>query len=207
MKKALFISALVLLGMILGFLVAQNVAPVEKLKIVKETIVDTVYKAKIVKVPVEVIVEVPVMVEENEPDTIIDVVEAIVEDSVFTAELVEEDDTLQIVKDEMLKSETLAIIIIEEAPEDTLLQKLLSVEPIKQKQLIVEYWNSPVNYKGYKLSKSKLIVYGVKPLMASSIFKKGSLYYLKANNLFYELKEASDFQNMVSIPKPKFLHD
>ena len=193
--------------MILGFLVGQNVEPIEKLKIVKEFVTDTVYRSKVIKVPVEIEVMVPEVKNVEEKDTVETIVEVEKLDSVTVADSTEQDDLLQIVKDEKLKSETLKLVIINKEPIDTLLQKLLDVKPVVQKQIIVEYWESPINYKGYKLSKSKLIIYGIKPLMESAIYKNESVYYFRANNLYYQLVESSDFKAISSISKPDFIND
>ena len=193
--------------MILGFLVGQNVEPIEKLKIVKEFVTDTVYRSKVIKVPVEIEVMVPEVNNVKEKDTVETIVEVEKLDSVIVVDSTEQDDLLQIVKDEKLKSETLKLVIINKEPIDTLLQKLLDVKPVVQKQIIVEYWESPINYKGYKLSKSKLIIYGIKPLMESAIYKNESVYYFRANNLYYQLVESSDFKAISSISKPDFIND
>lgn len=195
------------LGVLLGFFVAQNMAPIEKLKIIKEQIVDTIYKSKIVEIPIETEIKtIDTVFITNIADSVI-TEEDWQNDTIFEDVEPENEDSIQIKKDEKMKSETLTLKILKEEEIDTLLEKLLNVESVKIKQLYVEYWESPLNYKGYKLSKSKLIVYGIKPVVPSVIYKSENTFFFKANNLYYELIETTDFKALKSIPKPDLIHD
>jgi hypothetical protein len=205
LKRSLTVIGVLVVGIILGFILGQNIAPIQKLKIVKEQIIDTVFKSKIVEVPIETTVQTvdTVYISANN-----DSVQKTDDIAVDTLALDDEDeDTLQIVKDEKIKTESLKINVIKAEVVDTLLQKLLDVEKPVVKQILVEYWESPINYKGYKLSRSKLIIYGIKPLVTSVLYKNEQAYYLKANNIFYELYETTDFKSLVSVPKPEVIHD
>ena len=49
----------------------------------------------------------------------------------------------------------------------------------------IEFWKSPLNYKGYKMSKGKLVLYGLNPVAAANLVKQdGSYYFLMAQNAF-----------------------
>ncbi len=191
-----------MVALIIGFLIGQNTTPIEKIKFIKEQVVDTVYSSKLVKVEVEK--------EVRSVDTIFVEAKNEVDDSLSkeTSDTTRiennsiKDDSLQIKRDRKLKSETLPLVIIKDVEKDTLLEQLLDIKSVDQKQIAVEYWESPLNYQGYKLSKSKLIIYGIWPLMPSQIYKNESVYYLKVNNLFYELQETVDFRKMINISKP-----
>ena len=56
-----------------------------------------------------------------------------------------------------------------------------------QGQLIVEFWNSPLNYRGYKMSKSKLILFGLEPTDDVVVKQVESAIYMKYGNLFFRL--------------------
>ena len=196
------------MALILGFIIGQNVSPIEKIKLVKEQVVDTVYKSKVVKVevekPVKSIDTVFIVTENTEKEDSVEIsdnTETVEEDELL------ESDTLQIKQDEKLKSELLSLTILKDEKKDTLREKLLGVESVKQTQINVEYWESPLNYIGYKLSKSKLIVYGIVPLKTSKIYKIDLNYYFKVNDLYYELQETADFKKMITISKPTIIND
>jgi hypothetical protein len=60
----------------------------------------------------------------------------------------------------------------------------------------IEYWQSPVNYKGYKLGKSKLILFGLEPGTATKMYYLNDNVYLyfKQQEAFYKLDYSNDFK-------------
>ena len=62
-----------------------------------------------------------------------------------------------------------------------------------QNSIVVEFWNSPVNYKGYKMSKSKLILFGLQPISDILIKQIESVVYMKYGAKIYKLIITDDF--------------
>lgn len=190
-----------------GFIVGRNMDPIRKPKIIKETKVDTVFRSKIVKVEIEKSV--------NHIDTVFIVSDTInfktesllLDTAKIKLNSVASKDSLQIKRDLIIGSDTLYLIKVTPDIKDTLKEKLLGVKTINQERVLIEYWESPLSYLGYKLSKSKLIVYGVLPIKKSRLYKFEKKYYLKMNNLFYNLNETNTFKNLVVINKPSFIYD
>jgi len=60
--------------------------------------------------------------------------------------------------------------------------------------LNVEFWKSPVNYKGYRYNTKKLIIYGMKPADITLIKVKGVLY-IKSAGQYYKIEENDRFNN------------
>lgn len=194
-------------GVLLGFFLGQNVDPIERLKIVKETTIDTVFQPEIVEVKIEKEIKsidtVFIMADNVNPtvkDTLIDSSATLLKDT-------STEDELKIKQDLKIKSDTIELIIIKSEIVDSLQSKLLGVKSVKQERILLEYWESPLSYQGYKLSKTKLIVYGVLPIKKSKIYKYERDYYLNVDDLFYKLNETQEFVNIVNTSKPSFIND
>jgi hypothetical protein len=62
--------------------------------------------------------------------------------------------------------------------------------------LTVEFWKSPLNYRGYKYSRSRLILFGFEMDDVQSIFKSGNTTYLKSAIGVFRLDFTSDFRQL-----------
>ena len=104
-------------------------------------------------------------------------------------------------KDELLSTKTLEVINMDPVAKmngkDSLLQKVSGIKDDRNssKQYInIEFWSSPLNYKGYKMSKYKLILYGVASPEGMKIFKLEDVIYLKTASFVYRLDTSGDFK-------------
>lgn len=59
--------------------------------------------------------------------------------------------------------------------------------------VVVEFWVSPINYKGYKMSRNKLILFGIEEPDAVKLFRLNDFLYMKYGNEFYRLLNSYDF--------------
>ena len=63
----------------------------------------------------------------------------------------------------------------------------------------VELWKSPINYKGYKMQKSKIIIFGIdRPELVKFIDYDGDIY-LQSGTSFYMLMPSIDFRSFVKV--------
>jgi len=83
-----------------------------------------------------------------------------------------------------------------------LLKSAIDVNDIDKKYINVEFWESPINFSGYKLSKSKLIIYGLSPQLDYQIYKRNESYYLIFHSITYELFETEEFRQFVQTFNP-----
>lgn len=64
----------------------------------------------------------------------------------------------------------------------------------------IEFWKSPLNYKGYKMSRSKIIVYGLQPAGGVIMLSKdGEDYYLLNGITTYKLEYTDDYKPLEQI--------
>jgi len=73
--------------------------------------------------------------------------------------------------------------------------------------LIVEFWQSPLNLMGYKMTRSKLILYGLDQLDAFSLHTDGDSFILKYADNFYLVGLTNTFTPLRSIEYPELLEE
>lgn len=110
-------------------------------------------------------------------------------------------DNIIVRKDELLSSKTLDVTnlnpVTKPTAKDSLLQKVSGIKDDKttDKQFFnVEFWESPLHYKGYKLSKYKMVLYGFASADALKIYKLDDVYYLKSSGFVYRLDYTTDYR-------------
>jgi|SRR6185312_13385208 len=58
----------------------------------------------------------------------------------------------------------------------------------------IEFWKSPLNYKGYKMSDGKIILYGVNPEIPVNITLTDDNYYLQVGQAAYKLYFTDEYR-------------
>ena len=211
--KILIPLSLLVLGIAIGYAVGINLGEIEKenqlvtdsIPSVQSVIHDTIVETKIVKIETEelVIPEIDSLTLDTlnqillELDSLIEEPIGIEEDSIV-------DENLNILSDVRLKLIKLPLKHLTEKiiDSDSLLKSAIDINDIDNKYINVEFWESPVNFSGYKLSKSKLIIYGLSPQLEYQLFKKGKSYYLMVHSITYELFETAYFKQFTQISNP-----
>ena len=59
--------------------------------------------------------------------------------------------------------------------------------------VLVEFWVSPVNYMGYKMSRNKIILFGLEEPDAVKLFRANDILYLKYGIEYFRLVQTFDF--------------
>ncbi|MES2285953.1 MAG: hypothetical protein V4547_09720 [Bacteroidota bacterium] len=105
-------------------------------------------------------------------------------------------------KDELLSTKTVEIINLSALAssrnsKDSLLQKVSGIRDDKNtaKQFInIELWQSPLNYRGYKMSKYKIALYGFASLEGLKVYILDDVIYLKNGAIVNKLENSSEFR-------------
>lgn len=58
----------------------------------------------------------------------------------------------------------------------------------------IEFWKSPLNYKGYKMSMGKIVLYGINPDTPVNLTLEQGAYYLLVNRGAYRLDFTDDYR-------------
>lgn len=78
---------------------------------------------------------------------------------------------------------------------DSVLESMSEVSDTKDPvNYRIEFWKSPLNYKGYKMSKGKIILYGISPVSNASLTKADGTYYLLVNQNAFRVEYTDDYK-------------
>jgi len=58
----------------------------------------------------------------------------------------------------------------------------------------VEFWKSPLNYKGYKMAEGKIVLYGINPVTPVNLIMEEGEYYLLVNQNAFRLEFTDDYK-------------
>lgn len=211
--KYLIVSLVFVIGIILGYVLGVTNVVEKTEKLIggqgdeAEVVYDTIIHTKRIKVPV-------LIREENSKvaDSILDL-ERQVQDSLFVLEMdsarVKGEEDIVIRREKLIKSMLIPIDFIGtiEEDKDTLLREMMGIKENVVTELMVEFWESPLIFSGYKLSKKKLVLYGLSPQFEYTILKKRDIFYLSYQNIYYILKETQDFLPFKTVKKQVVFHD
>ncbi|HRZ42869.1 MAG TPA: hypothetical protein P5228_09235 [Bacteroidales bacterium] len=81
---------------------------------------------------------------------------------------------------------------------DSLLTALTGVKPAEGfREYILEFWQNPLNYKGYKIIRDKIVLYGLPPEQSYKLLSGEGTLVLQTPQYNYTLREASDFLPLI----------
>jgi len=58
----------------------------------------------------------------------------------------------------------------------------------------IEFWKSPLNYKGYKMSEGKIVLYGINPVTPVNLITNEDTYYIVVNQAAYHIDFTDDYK-------------
>ncbi len=80
---------------------------------------------------------------------------------------------------------------------DSLIASLAGVTmPDEKEFFMIEFWKTPLNSKGYKMTRSRLLIYGFNEGQDLQLVRDANNYYLKNNNVIYALSYSAEFKPM-----------
>lgn len=123
------------------------------------------------------------------------------------------DELIEVKKDQLLAikyMEALNLDPVNRNSKDSLIQAISGVQlenkSFKKTNLSVEFWKSPINYRGYKFVKNKLIVFGIEPQDENlAMIISDNVYYLKTINGVLRLTFTEEFKSTEKVTNPSIL--
>lgn len=110
--------------------------------------------------------------------------------------LIKEDTEINVAKEELLSVKNIKLIDLDKSQKDTLSAKLAGVNEDNSTLFFVEFWRTPLNSKGYRMAKNRIILYGFSDFSSINLYKVDDTYYLKSEDQVYKLSSSSDFLPM-----------
>lgn len=108
-------------------------------------------------------------------------------------------DNYHVLKEELISVKNLYVKTItpeeKTTPADSLAASLAGVNnPPKEEFFMIEFWKTPLNSKGYKMTRSRLLIYGYPEKGDLALIKRDDNYYLRNNKTIYRLNYSSEFK-------------
>lgn len=107
-------------------------------------------------------------------------------------------------KDRLAGRETVKIISVgaNDISSDSVSAKMNEVNPRATSSLEIEHWVSPVNYKGYKLGRNRLVLFGTQPGGINLLRYQGELYLVFTGKV-YPLQTSPGFVSLKPLQDKK----
>ena len=109
-------------------------------------------------------------------------------------------------KDELLDSKNFEVVNFQNNnetinPSDSLLEKVSGIKDKKKtaSSIKIEFWQSPINYKGYKMTKNKIVLFGINSDENIKLFHLDDVIFMKNNQNYYKLYFTDDFKQFEKI--------
>ena len=118
-------------------------------------------------------------------------------------------ENIVISKDELLFSKVMGIKGNYQSNDSYELDSILTDQrntPRKAKNMMkVEFWRSPINYRGYKFDDTKLVLFGLLEFDDVTLLGKGEQLFVKYNADFYRIENTDDFKSLLPIKDASLL--
>ncbi|MDF2448766.1 MAG: hypothetical protein K0R26_1270 [Bacteroidota bacterium] len=111
--------------------------------------------------------------------------------------LLKEED-INVAQEELLSVKNIKVIDLDAVTKrDTLTGQLAGVSSSDFPNLFfVEFWKTPLNSKGYRMTRNRVILYGLSDFSSITIYKVDDNYYLKNDDVVYKISAGTEFKPM-----------
>lgn len=111
--------------------------------------------------------------------------------------LLKEDD-IKVAQEELLSVKNIKVIDLDATSKrDTLTGQLAGVTSSDYPNLFfVEFWKTPLNSKGYRMTRNRVILYGLSDFSSITIYKVDDNFYLKNDDVVYKISSGTEFKPM-----------
>jgi hypothetical protein len=122
------------------------------------------------------------------------------------------DENFIIKRDEVLDAKIIPVADLQQSESvnssDSLLEKISGIKDEKKNISVsfqVEFWQSPVNYKGYKMTKNKIVLFGIYPEENIKLYHLDNAIFMKHNQNYYKLYFTDEFKQFEKVNEPSIL--
>jgi hypothetical protein len=111
--------------------------------------------------------------------------------------LIKEDSELNVATDELLSVKNVKVIHIGATPsQDSTAAKNAGVENTYSNLYFIEFWKTPLNSRGYRFTKNKVMLYGFMDYTNVSLYQLDNEFYIKCTDQVYKLQYGTDFKQL-----------
>src|SRR5690606_23033281 len=107
--------------------------------------------------------------------------------------LLNDDSQIQIARDELLSVKNVKVIKITDNTSVTDSAAVLAeVEEPEAGSVQIEFWKTPLNSKGYRFSKNKVMLYGFADFSNILVYQIDDSYFLRSSDQVFRLQYTAD---------------
>lgn len=120
--------------------------------------------------------------------------------------LLQDDENINVAKEELISIKNIKVIDLDNTPKDTLTGQLAGVTSNDYPNMFfVEFWKTPLNSKGYRMTRNRVILYGLEDFSNLTIYKVDDNFYLKSEEQVYKLSAGTEFKPMERVSDTNLL--
>ena len=125
-------------------------------------------------------------------------------DTAAAKKQVTEDENIVVLQDQLMGIKKITPMLITGKlagqSSDSLLGSAAGIKPNKSPEFYtIEYWQSPLNFRGYKLGKNKIVLYGINQSEPLKLFVLNQMLYMNFQNQFVKIESHYDFKSFEKI--------
>lgn len=108
------------------------------------------------------------------------------------------EEAINVAQEELLSVKNIKVINLDlKSKKDTLTGQLAGVTSSDYPNMFfVEFWKTPLNSKGYRMTRNRVILYGLSDFSSITIYKVDDNYYLKNDDVVYKISSGTEFKPM-----------
>jgi len=106
-------------------------------------------------------------------------------------------DDIVVRKDELLGEKVVSLMNLDGTNVlDSISSKEAGIREEPGKSVTIEFWQSPLNYRGYKLTRSRLVLFGIDAQEQLSLYRLDNIMFMKTAGGVFRLENTADFRQM-----------
>jgi hypothetical protein len=122
--------------------------------------------------------------------------------------LINQDSRITIATDELLSVKNVKVIKLADNPAVT--DSAASLAGVQEQDpepetFQVEFWKTPLNSKGYKFSKKKVVLYGFPDFSNVLLYQIDNTYFLRSSDQVFRLSHTAEFRQPEKVTDPDLL--
>ncbi len=112
--------------------------------------------------------------------------------------LINESSEINVATDELLAVKNVKVIRINPSDNDndSLAAEIAGIKENTTDLYFIEFWKTPLNSKGYRFSKNKVLLYGFIDFNNVSLYDLDNSFYIKCSDQVYKLFYGADFKSL-----------
>jgi len=121
--------------------------------------------------------------------------------------LLNDENDITVAKEELLSVKNIKVIDLDgNKKQDTLIGQLAGVSSSEYPNLFfVEFWKTPLNSKGYRMTRNRVILYGLSDFSNITIYKVEDSFYLKNDEFVYKISAGTEFKSLELVSDAELL--